>query len=262
MQIAEVMLPISESYTVVKELSCRRKEGVFKAVFGICWMPDEMGMSLYPNYLNESEREEACTYKLAARQKAFLKGRYIAKKAAAAYLNDDNYLQHSIRAGIFGQPLLETTHPRKPGVSISHSDTMAACVVFDEAHPMAIDLEKIDPERAFSIEAQLSPHELRMCRQLGESKTLSYMRLWSMKEALSKVLKTGLSIEFKVLELEALDSSKPIITGSFRNLLQYKALSWIDQDYVWALVLPAQSALADPENLYTILTTKQAGESF
>ena len=256
------MLPISESYTVIKELSCQRKEGVFKAVFGICWMPDEVGLVIYPCYLTESERQEAYNYHLAARQQAFLKGRYLAKKVASVYLNNQNYQQYGISAGIFGQPILTGNQPHKAGVSISHSAGVAACIVFDEAHPMAIDLEMIDLEKALSIKDQLSQHELNMCRKLEESRPLSYMRLWSMKEALSKVLKTGLSMEFKVLEFEALDSSGGRVTGYFRNFMQYKAISWISEGYVWSMALPAQSILAEEEDLYTVLSAHRVEKSF
>lgn len=248
--------PLSEStYTVLKSLTCTRKEGAYGAVLGISWLPDALGLQVYASYLTESEQKGAEAYLMPSRQQAFLKGRYVAKKAVAVYLEDDHYLTYSIRSGIFGQPLLETAHLRKPGLSISHSGTMAACVVFDEAHPMAIDVEKIEPARAESIEGLLSQQELSMCRQIGEDSTRSYMRLWSMKEALSKVLKTGLSADFRVLELEALSSHGAMISGSFTNFVQYKALSWVGRAYVWALVMPAQSELAAPEELYALLSS-------
>lgn len=245
------------AYTVLKPLNCTRKEGTYGAVLGMCWLPDALGPQVYARYLTAAEQKGAEAYLVPSRQQAFLKGRYIAKKAVAVYLEDDDHLAYSIRSGIFGQPLLETVHMRKPGLSISHSGAMAACVVFDEAHPMAIDVEKIEPARAASIAGLLSQQELAMCRQTAENSTRAYMRLWSMKEALSKVLKTGLSADFRVLELESLARHGQIMTGCFTNFVQYKALSWVEREYVWALVLPAQSALGEPEDLWALLSLEQ-----
>lgn len=56
---------------------------------------------------------------------------------------------------------------------------------------------------------------------------VAYTLLWNIKESLSKIIKTGLMIDFKILELESIELENGYHVGYFKNFPQYKSVSLI-----------------------------------
>jgi 4'-phosphopantetheinyl transferase len=78
--------------------------------------------------------------------------------------------------------------------------------------------------------------------------------LWTIKEALSKVLCTGLMAPIQVYnltEFQPIDSG--IWESLFQNFGQYKAVTWIGSSHVLSLVLPKRSSLSLECNVRDVL---------
>lgn len=165
-------------------------------------------------------------------------GRYVAKKAVAKYFHEPNLSKIEISSGIFQQPIVCYASQENIHVSIAHSQQWGAALAFPEAHPMAIDLEAVDPHMDLSIWPQLTSQEQKLIKSLKSEESKSLMLIWTIKEALSKVLKTGLMTDFRVCEVSTIQADGDGLESKFKHFAQYKAVSWFFQNFAWSIVLP------------------------
>lgn len=93
---------------------------------------------------------------------------------------------------IFDFPVIIHPNIHNTNVSIAHTNHSAVAVAFPETHPVGIDIEDICDERSQTISTQLTDSEKSLRTNLSISEALFNTILWTAKESLSKVLKTGL----------------------------------------------------------------------
>ncbi len=114
-------------------------------------------------------------------------------------------------------------------------------LAFPRECPMAIDMETVDHDRAATVKSELQflPEEREWIKSAAVDERAAYVLLWTVREALGKVLRCGLTCP---LELLAVDQVKPVADGlwesSYRNFSQFKCLSWMRADLVVSLTLP------------------------
>ena len=89
-----------------------------------------------------------------------------------------------LRYGPQGKPFL----PGGPAFSLSHSGAFAALAV--DAHPVGLDLERVEPARMRAIRRVCTPEELDWA---GED-PLRTFRLWTWKEAVMKATGLGFAL--------------------------------------------------------------------
>jgi len=181
----------------------------------------------------------------------FFAGRYAAKQAIYAYIGREDYAGMLIQPGVFGQPVLKMNDTDNLQVSISHSNGCAMALAFPEIHPMGIDVELIFKEDAFLSNGVISESEHHFLDMLNPDKLISNTLLWTIKEALSKVLRTGLMTPFHFFEICDVRHYKNVIISEFVHFPQYKSLSWIAGKYSFSIVSPKNSTL-DLEVLNTV----------
>jgi phosphopantetheinyl transferase len=192
-----------------------------------------------PEIFSSEELEYFSSLRFDARRSSFLLGRYAAKCAAAHFLNEKDLSRVVIERGVFNQPLVRFLSIHVPGVSISHSDKRAVAVAFPLGTPIGVDLECIDQKRLRAVRSQLTDNEQKIILSNAKDETNASFQLWSIKEALSKIMLCGLMMPFKLIEIE-----KPVffedgrIECEFDNFSQYKGYSMPAQGYSFAFVLP------------------------
>ncbi|GAB6841414.1 4'-phosphopantetheinyl transferase [Methylorubrum rhodinum] len=180
----------------------------------------------------------------ARRRHGLLVGRYAAKRALAMLHPAIDPRALAIRPGVLEQPVLSGAGVRNLGVSLSHAGPVAVAVVFPEGCPMGIDLERVRADAVPLLLSQSPEAERRLAACLDGPEPERLMRLWCLKEALSKTLRCGLTVP---LELLAVGSVEPHPTGlwaGFANFAQYRGLSLVAGDLAAALVLPQTVTLA------------------
>ncbi|HTH49223.1 MAG TPA: 4'-phosphopantetheinyl transferase superfamily protein [Candidatus Limnocylindria bacterium] len=183
------------------------------------------------------------------RQESFLLGRLAAKFAVSELVPTGAPAAIEIRRGVFDQPLVRGPGCAGCSVSISHDETWAVALAFQEAHPMAIDVETVTAGRILTIESQLLPQELGWAAA-GPDREAICTLLWTAKEALSKVLGCGLTAPMRLLSLKEFGAVGPARwRGLFENFTQYQALGTASGRTVFSLVLPRNSVLQSPEVL-------------
>lgn len=195
--------------------------------------------------LHPEEMEYFSKLKFEKRRKSFLLGRFCAKKAFSSMVSGVRPRDIRIDKGIFDQPLLRHPLARNMQVSISHCDDIGAALVFPESHPMGIDVERIDPGRGDVIEGQLVDSEMEILKSAPRSKDAMLALMWTVKEALSKVMKTGLTAPLSIYEISAIESKNTCVVSSFKNFGQYKAFSFHNGEYVFSIAGPRQIVLED-----------------
>jgi phosphopantetheinyl transferase (holo-ACP synthase) len=101
---------------------------------------------------------------------------------------------------------------------------------------MAIDIEELSLGREGAIKSQLSPAEIKFFGGLQ----YGYIMAWTIKEALSKVLLTGLTTSFLIYEISEIIAHQGMYVAKFHNFPQYQVLTFCQNNIILSLVLPKQ----------------------
>jgi 4'-phosphopantetheinyl transferase EntD len=219
-----------------------RQDDVPKPAFGLSYVPSGTDYAELARHLHPLEFVYYDSLRFEMRIKSYLSGRLAAKRAVAALTGEENLSGVLIRNGIFSQPIL-TAGMNNIQVSITHCDDFGAALAYPESHPMGIDIEKIDSEKRDVFEGQMTEAEKGRIRSLSICYDAGLTLLWTAKEALSKVLRTGLTTPLTVYEVSEITVCDLCFTCYYKNFGQYKALSFILGDYLCSLVHPLNSAM-------------------
>lgn len=197
------------------------------------------------------------------RRHSYLVGRLAAKLAISRYMNNNFFFDFkkpaaeellislkdiSISMGCFGQPMVDMANPRCLDISISHCDDHVAALAFPRWHPMALDIENIQPSNADAILTQITPSERLIIDNSLLQKDVGATLIWTAKEALSKVLKCGLTVPLEVLEISNIETiSHSSLRIYYRHFSQYKSISWvISANRILSIVLPKKTNIEEP----------------
>jgi 4'-phosphopantetheinyl transferase len=244
------MIPEEASSSFAEKLRITRPTGTWEAGFARCLATHEDLLILAPSILHP--QEEVYFKKLAfpKRQQSYLGGRLTAKNAIQKLLPGIPLNQIWIDRGVFEYPVARVEGAYgNVGVTLTHSGTVAAALAFDESHPMGLDIEVAKPERCATIATQLTDPEKALLAKLPTSPEIAHGLAWTMKEALSKVLKCGMMTPFTIYEITRIEQEGVGWTGTFRNFAQYKAVSFLTGTMVWSIVLPKKSEIEIPASL-------------
>jgi phosphopantetheinyl transferase len=237
-------IPVLE--TEIFELYLERSNKHYQAFLGFSSTDFYSLLANKEQYLHQQELDLYQYFEQERRKKTFLQGRYIAKKVLSAYLHEENLKNIRIKSGVFDQPLVIYQTLDTPMISISHTSNSAVCLACSDEHPVGIDLEAISQNSKENIGSQLTFYEKNLNVALNEEENKFYTRIWSIKEALSKVLKTGLMTPFEIFQIASIhqDSSLGFTISTFTNFSQYKGISFLWKNNVCSIILPKETYIA------------------
>lgn len=198
----------------------------------------------YHSLLHPEELKYLESLKYPIRRKSYLLGRISAKKA----LNQITSQPSSsifIDKGVFQFPVVNYIKQKNIQVSISHCNEFGIALAFPEIHPLGIDIERIDDNKIKTIQSQLTQKEILLSDSDNLPLNIFYTILWTIKESLSKILKTGLTLDFNFFEIASLKRSGQIWECTFTNFIQYKAVSFCIDEYIISVVLPKNTTMDD-----------------
>jgi 4'-phosphopantetheinyl transferase len=180
------------------------------------------------------------------RKKDYLLGRYAAKRALLYLSQTASAPEIHIRPGVFQQPVVIGPACEELSACITHSGTFAAAIAFPTGHPLGIDLEWHDDAVLETLKQHVETPELPPT-ELCASEAERYIRVWTVKESLSKILQCGLTTPFSVLKLRA----DPVPngrawSGEFENFSQYRFISLSSPKLSLALVHPRRTKVMLP----------------
>lgn len=219
---------------------------MFAAPFTVVSLDDySLAVKNISHILHPDEMAYFNTLKHERRQKSYLMGRYACKKVLFSYFNEPNLTAIEIVQGIFGQPSVRYLTREMPGISLSHDNFFAVAIAFPDTHSMAIDIETADEGKVEVIKSQLTDREAEFTMSRILPEYLLCTLFWTVKEALSKLLKCGLNIRFTLLEAEIVkfDCRTKEFHMTFTNFPQYQACAWTLGNTVLAIVYPKKSEI-------------------
>lgn len=203
-------------------------------------------------FLSAADRAFLSVMNNPERIKEFLAGRRALRLTLEKALPESSQ-QLVVNRGVFGYPLLAGPLTEIPEVSLAHSRGLVAVLVFPAGQQMAVDLEviRVDrPSRLRAIKSILTDEEKKSIDDDPETNLILLYELWSQKEALSKVLKCGLTVPFTLLETIDRKENKTWSEVHFRNFFQYRALSLVlNRQYVLSVVMPRKTEWANIDEL-------------
>ncbi len=189
-------------------------------------------------YLHPDEAALVTERLHARRRHGLLVGRYAAKRALAVLHPEVGPRALAIRPGVLEQPVVSGTSVRNLGISLSHAGPVALAVAFPEACPMGIDVERVRADAVPLLVSQSPQTEQRLAARLDGPEPERQMRLWCLKEALSKALRCGLTVPLELLAVGKVEPDPAGLSAEFANFAQYRGLSFVGGDLAAALVLP------------------------
>ena len=231
----------SDCVTLALDL-CRQPRWSERAY--LCWSMASFGQltRTRDQFLDVSERALDRDW-APRRQLSFLRGRRCAKQALGQLCLERDLTAFSILPGVFGQPVVHSRKEAHAEISIAHTDALAVALAFPKGHPMAVDVEQVTTENAAVIRQQLTVREWDLARNSFDSEQEAAVLCWVMKEALAKVLLTGLTTPIAIYEIAELSSAGTQWECLFKNFMQYKAHAFFLAGHVCAFVCPKNTKL-------------------
>lgn len=244
------MMGLSVMYTEASTLlnllfEVKRPEGYLLDA-ALCLYFDKNIIELYndnSSFLSSYEKEYFNKLKFERRQNSYLLGRYAAKKAVATLYGTDTLNTICIENGILGNPILKYPKDTTIQVSITHSKNISGAVAYPLMHPMAIDIEEIKND-FFDIQSSfICQEELDLLKNSQYTYLEKLAMTWTAKEALSKLLKTGLTTSFNIFKISRYDFFGKYWICYFDQFTQYQVLSFITEGYAFSIAYPKRSEL-------------------
>ena len=171
------------------------------------------------------------------RENEYIIGRY------AAQLAVENFLHYplkkvKIKKGIFNYPYIEGTLPAVD-ISLSHTRKNVFAVAYSRELVIGIDCEKIDVDSTSIIYTQLTDGEKKLLDAIdNESMNAGITAFWTMKESLSKAIKTGLTVSIDLLEITEVNVIHGGLEGKIGFFSQYAIRTWIVNDICISMAYP------------------------
>lgn len=225
------------SITCKGRIALQRQDRHYEAAF--CIIQDTLpSLTNDFSFLHENESAYYNGLPVDKRRLSYLLGRKAAKTAVAELTAHADLQSIEIGSGVFQFPIVKTAVAQNLQVSISHCDKLGVAVAFQEEHPMGVDIERIDHGKKEVMKTYVSVNETVLIENNQLSVSAGATAMWTIKEALSKILKTGLTVGGAILEVKTFEKYNEVYISTFRHFIQYKAISLPAGDYVCSIVLP------------------------
>lgn len=207
---------------------------------------------------HNSERKYYENLKYERRKLNYILGRFSAKLAVNTLLKNASIKSINIGSGVFGFPIVKCLNTKNIQVSITHCGAIGMSIAFKESHPMGIDIEAISCDKEKAIRSQITDKEIELLQTLNMNTISGYTILWCAKEALAKVIKTGMMLDFVFLEIEEINKENNSLVATFKHFGQYKAMCHANSNYAIAIVLPRKTTtnLSEVWNMFNTNVTE------
>lgn len=221
-------------------ISLIREKKQFQA--GIALVTGILKEAEYLDKLHFEELKIINGYSHERRKTSYLLGRLAAKQAICQIYPNKQQKKIWIDTGIFSFPIVRGMNVQNIQVSISHRDKIGFSIAYPESHPMGLDVEHIHEKRKEIILDQLTVYEQNLLKG-NAANIVNFTAFFSIKEALSKILRTGMMLDFKFLEIATFQKREQVLECTYTHFGQYKAYAFIKNNYVFSIALPKRTTV-------------------
>jgi len=191
------------------------------------------------DFLSPAEMDKYASFKFPRRRNSYLLGKLAAKLAIAGM--EDELDEIVIDHGILCQPLVNGSDRK---ITITHSDFIGAAIFYDPRLMVGIDIEAVVQKTEGALKKVTTQDEEAIVIQCGAEYGAGLTMLWTVKEAMSKVIQTGFTVAPEMFEVSGIVRKEAAFISQFRNFTQFQAISIMVNEYVVTVVLP-KKAIAD-----------------
>jgi len=221
-------------------LDKQEKNGHCAIVLAICSSTEIPGLTL-SKYLHTTELCKANSSNSKKDNNHYSLGRIAAKRALGELDSNQSHCSFAIKKGKFGEPLVDHLPGNNLAVSISHCANLGAAIAFPTEIQMGIDIEKyrgVSQRRLAAAYTVLTASERKLLWDRHPLAQTLPLMLWTMKEALAKSLKCGMSgLDTLVCKTVSYTTDNQGQV-SFVNYSQFRGFYFIASRYIMSLVLP------------------------
>ncbi len=231
----------------------KSKSSVWYLIQDITNVPTETG------WLSPKEYKTVQSFKIEKRRNDWLLGRWTSKKLIQDYYltRNFNYKLHELEiiAAENGQPqLFINGKTQRINFSISHSEGCAFCVLNGHASSIGCDIEALLPRSEGLMTDFFTKDEIVVVeKQLETDKKIFITNLtWSAKESVLKVLKEGLRIDTR--KINVFDFTQQITNEwkPFKSVYQETKKDfwgWYKKHQNFVLTCASSGKIPAPENI-------------
>ncbi|WP_246362990.1 4'-phosphopantetheinyl transferase family protein [Paenibacillus alba] len=217
-------------------------DGKYRCSFGICKIKDGNAKEMIKWHFHKSEQNKFDEIKYERRMNSYVVGRYAGKLAVSEFSAEEDFRKIAIHNGIINQPYIISDSIRNVQISISHCNDLGVAIAFPDELLMGIDIEKIDPSKFVFLKSSLTPKEMDILKKFNSEEDILFM-FWTIKESLSKVLKTGLTLPLELLEVKELTQHSAVYHSCFENFSQFCSVSVVSMGYICSITFPKKLKL-------------------
>ncbi len=232
-------------------LELHREEATFHIGFGAI-KGDLISLKSQLQLLHIKELEKFGSFKFERRKHSYLLGRLSAKQAIQSINDKQESAKLLIGEGIFNFPVIKNLKGDHLQLSISHCEDIGITLAYPEEHPMGIDIELINDKNSEALESVVNDSELAIIKGLPISKSEGLAAMWTIKEALSKILRTGLMMDFSNFEVSEMMNEGSYYISKYKNAGQYRAITFLEYPFIVSIAIPGKSDI-DTKYLRNIL---------
>jgi len=208
-------------------------------VLNVTYFPSkEPDLSEFLDVLHPQELEYCNRLIHERRLKSYLYGRISIKNAVTQMKENAVHKNILIKNGVFHQPVLICGDIHNTDVTLAHCDSCAVSMAYCDEYIFGVDIEPLGNERLeHVISKELTEGEKKAIQSLDHN--LGMTILWTVKEAVSKCIKTGLTIPLSMLEVNEIRIGAGYYMAKCNNFSQYITNCYILQNkYVLSITHP------------------------
>lgn len=220
----------------IYQLNFVREKENYTAYLSIC---GKSVLSKTPSCLSAGEILHYNTYNGTRKVEYFL-SRMLTKDLVRRFYIYKKWQEIEVLKGIFGQPILRDVGCGKNlHLSIAHKKDLIGSLVFDAEHPLGLDIELVCVNPA-SLLKVIDENEIQELGQIG----LSAIHAWSAKEALSKILRCGYTVDFSFFKIKNVQQQESSYCGEYVHFPQYRFTGFIAKEHVLTIAFPRKSSIS------------------
>jgi len=198
----------------------------------------------YREFLTKSEIDKFEKLQYVKRQTTYLLGRYASKMAVAKYLNEENFKAIEIKTATLEHPVVMHLSYETPEITLSHAGNIAIAIAHEPGHVLGVDIEKFDPSKLKVFQHEMTPNEIELCQDYDGDQAIIANSIWTVKESLSKAIKCGFMVPFKLLEVkEIVKVGKISFLSTFKNFAHFKCYTYLLKGYILSIVVPIKTTI-------------------
>jgi 4'-phosphopantetheinyl transferase len=172
------------------------------------WLTRDLsGMPESEDWLSEGERSRLAGMRFPKRRNDWMLGRWTAKCAIRASrlveIPRDSILEICTAGDGAPEPFLDEELLKIP-LSISHSHGRSLCTVGPVNFRIGCDLEFVEPREHIFLQDYFTREECLLVEQSGDPLLYSIM-IWSAKESALKILREGLRLDTRSVNIQCAD---------------------------------------------------------